>query len=121
MRLTRVLSMADLGFGQDIGMQDGKGDQTVMSFMHDYMRMTAMLGTLRNICDLLPYLPSDTKTRDFKKTCKNMLARRLGMGTSRRDVCSRFLNEDANTGVQFTHQQLGANILLLIIAGSGKC
>jgi hypothetical protein len=35
-------SMADLGFGQDFGMQDGTGDSWYMDYIHDFMRFSAV-------------------------------------------------------------------------------
>jgi cytochrome P450 len=113
--------MADLGFAQDSGMQDGKGDPSYMQFIHDYMRTTATVASLRNLCQLIPYIPSDSDTKEFRRKCENMLENRLAMGKSRRDVFTHLLNEDAVSGLTFTKSQLSSNAQLMIVAGSGGC
>lgn len=110
--------MADLGFGQDFGMQDGKGDPSYMGFIHKYARVTAILGSLRNLCELVPYIPDDPGTKEFRRKGRKMLADRIAMGKSRRDLFSHLLNEDVDSGVQFTYTQLAANSQLMIVAGA---
>ncbi|KAI5776791.1 cytochrome P450 [Geopyxis carbonaria] len=111
--------MADLSFGlPNYGMQDGTGDSTYMGFINAYMRTLAIIGSLRNICQLVPYLPQDAPTTEFKRKTSVMLKNRIAMGKTRKDIFSHLLGEDSESGIKFDVAQLSANAQLIIIAGA---
>jgi hypothetical protein len=100
-------------------MQDDKADPPYMRFLRTYMRATATVSSLRNLCDLLPYLPVDAETQAFKKKGETMLEHRLAMGKTRNDIFSYLLGEDTDSGKGFSRDQLNPNAQLIIVAGTG--
>lgn len=110
--------MADLGFGRDYGMQAGTGDASYMGFMHSYMRTMAILGSLRNLAQLVPFVPSDAATRTFRAKGEKMLTERLTLGNERRDVFSHLLAADVESGMRLSRRELASNAQLVIVAGS---
>ncbi|KAF8253206.1 cytochrome P450 [Wilcoxina mikolae CBS 423.85] len=112
--------MADLGFGRDIGTQDGE-DGSLMEFLRSYLRAVTTIGSLRNLCDMMSILPSGLKSAKsihFQKKSIEMLEHRKRMGKSRADVFTHLLAEDTETGTTFSDAELASNSRLLIVAGS---
>ncbi|KAG0137852.1 cytochrome P450 [Tuber indicum] len=112
--------MADLGFGQrpEESMQSGAGDPSYMDFLHSWMRASTVLTSLRNLCELGAYIPQDTGSKEFNKMGEKMLGTRQKMGKSRQDIFTHLLNEDKESGVNFTQAQLLTNAQMLMVAGS---
>lgn len=82
------------------------------------MRVLSIAGTFRNLMDIFPYIPVDKQAKDFRAKGAKMVNDRTKLGKSREDIFSHLLGEDSETGTKFTPQQLRANALLLIVAGS---
>ncbi|KAF8243368.1 cytochrome P450 [Wilcoxina mikolae CBS 423.85] len=111
--------MADLGFGlDDYGMQEGTGDSSYSDLIYRYMWAVAVVGALRNLCQLLSLLPIDAGVREFQRKRQIIIDNRIKLGTSRRDVFSHLYEGDKQTGTKFTPTELAANAELMIIAGS---
>ncbi|TAQ90512.1 hypothetical protein B7494_g1212 [Chlorociboria aeruginascens] len=108
----------DIGFSYDMGMQDGTGDGAYMNFMHKYMAFAGIVGSLRNIAQLLAYIPENTEVRSYRLNGENILARRQKLGSSRKDIVRHFLNEDSDTGLRFTQKELNSNANLIILGGT---
>lgn len=79
-----------------------------------------VLGCLRNVLDILEYLPKDKQSKNFIKNGNEMFEGRLKMGSSRKDIFSHLLGKDEKTGCKFTKKELLANSTLLVVAGGGK-
>jgi cytochrome P450 len=77
-----------------------------------------MFGSLRNLCQLLIYLPENEDVRVFRTRGEAMLAERQALGTSRKDIFSHLLIADTTTGRAFTQKQLDSTANLIIVAGS---
>jgi cytochrome P450 len=73
---------------------------------------------LRNLCQLLVYLPLSADVKEFNRKNENMLAERQKHGTSEKDIFRHLLGEDSETGTVFTQAQLGTNATLTIIGGT---
>jgi len=110
--------MADLGFGKDTHMQDGTGDSTYMAFLHQYMSTYFAFGSVRNLAEMIPYLPEDAGRKEFIAKGFNMSETRRAQGKSRADVFTHLLGEDSETGTVFSNIQLMSNAQLMIIAGT---
>ncbi|CAZ82560.1 unnamed protein product [Tuber melanosporum] len=112
--------MADLGFGQkpEESMQSGAGDPSYMDFLHGWMRASTVLTSLRNLCELGAYIPQDSESKEFNKLGEKMLGARQRMGKFRQDIFTHLLNEDKESGVNFTQAQLLTNAQMLMVAGS---
>ncbi|KAH8658755.1 high nitrogen upregulated cytochrome P450 monooxygenase-like protein 2 [Tricladium varicosporioides] len=107
--------MADLSFAEDSGMQEGTNTTDHMEFLHAHISKVAFLSQLRNICQLLKYLPIVQKeARDFMARCDAMLKRRLAIGDTRKDIFTHLLSAMP----KFTRDELDANANVIIVAGS---
>lgn len=104
-------SIVDVSFGLTYGLQIGSGDPSYMSFVHRFAHIVASLGTLRNLCDLLPYFRSTADAGKFEGMNESLLTRRLTEGNFKSDVVSYFLPH-------FTPTQLSANTTALVVGGS---
>lgn len=110
--------MADLSFAHDSKMQKGKGDSFYMDFIHKYIAMVGLIGALRPLCQLLPYLPESSEVREFRLRGEALLAGRQSLGSDRKDLFRHLLAEDEETELKFTQAQLNSNANLVIVAGA---
>lgn len=110
--------MADLSFAHDSKMQEGKGDSFYMDFIHKYIAMVGLIGALRPLCQLLPYLPESSEVREFRLRGEALLAGRQKLGSDRKDLFRHLLAEDDETELKFTQAQLNSNANLVIVAGA---
>ncbi|PVH69841.1 cytochrome P450, partial [Cadophora sp. DSE1049] len=112
--------MADLSFAHDAGMQSGTGDNTYMHFIHKYMSAAGVIAVLRNLSQLLIYLPESADVKSFRLRGEALLSARQQLGTTRKDIFSHLLGTDTETStpIKFTQAQLNSNANLIIIAGS---
>ncbi|APA13544.1 hypothetical protein sscle_11g083140 [Sclerotinia sclerotiorum 1980 UF-70] len=110
--------MADLSFSKHAGLQDGTGDNSYMSYIHKYMSFAAMIGALRNIAQLLAYIPETSEIRKFREKGEAMLKERQERGSTYRDVFSYLLSVDSKGGEKFTQKELNSNANLIIVAGT---
>lgn len=81
--------------------------------------MSKIFGSLRNLCELIPYLPEDSEAKAFKEKGLKMLNRRMALGKTRRDVFTYLLGEDEVTGTKFYPSELASNAQLMVVAGAG--
>jgi cytochrome P450 len=91
---------------------------TAQDTIRMHMRRIALIGTMRNVCDITHLLPKPKDKTGFTARGIAMLERRMQMGKTREDVFTHLLGEDSESGVKFTLPQLAANARLMIIAGS---
>ncbi|KAF7914358.1 uncharacterized protein EAF01_000764 [Botrytis porri] len=110
--------MADLSFSKHAGLQDGTGDNSYMSYVHKYMSFGVIIASLRNIAQLLVYMPETTDIRTFREKGEAMLMERQEHGSNYRDIFSYLLSADPDGGEKFTQKELNSNANLIIIAGS---
>ncbi|KAG4441033.1 hypothetical protein IFR05_003488 [Cadophora sp. M221] len=112
--------MADLSFAHDAGMQSGTGDNTYMHFIHKYMSAAGVIAVLRNLSQLLIYLPESADVKSFRLRGEALLSSRQRLGTTRNDIFSHLLGTDteSSTPIKFSQAQLNSNANLIIIAGS---
>jgi len=104
--------MSDLGFGVDEGLQFGGGNREYNDFFKSFLRTAAIMGSLRNLVDILQFAPHDKYMRKFVALTENMIAKRLEIGSRRNDVFTNVLKGP------FSRAQMAANAMLLIAAGS---
>ncbi|KAF4633933.1 hypothetical protein G7Y89_g4190 [Cudoniella acicularis] len=108
-------TMADLAFAQDTGTQEDTSITNHMEFLHSHISKITFISHLRNVCQLLKYMPvSHKEARDFQKRCAAMLRRRISLGNSRKDIFSHLLSASP----KFTPKELDANANVIIVAGS---
>ncbi|PQE04137.1 hypothetical protein CJF31_00003232 [Rutstroemia sp. NJR-2017a BVV2] len=110
--------MTDLGFSIHTGRQDGKGDDTYMSFIHKYMSFIGVVGSLRNFAQLLVLLPETEDVRIFREKGEAMLTQRQNFTSRQKDIFSHLLAEDNESGTKFTQKELDSNAQLVIVAGT---
>ncbi|TGO19003.1 hypothetical protein BTUL_0006g00360 [Botrytis tulipae] len=110
--------MADLSFSKHAGLQDGTGDNSYMSYVHKYMSFAVIIASLRNLAQLLTYMPETSDIRMFREKGERMLMERQEHGSTYRDVFSYLLSADPDGGEKFTQKELNSNANLIIIAGS---
>ncbi|KAM3077399.1 hypothetical protein ACMFMG_006746 [Clarireedia jacksonii] len=110
--------MTDLGFSINTGRQDGKGDDTYMSFIHKYMAFIGIVGSLRNFAQILVLLPELEEIRIFREKGEAMLTMRQNLTSPQKDIFSHLLAEDGESGAKFTQKELNSNAQLVIIAGT---
>ncbi|KAF7948150.1 uncharacterized protein EAE97_003561 [Botrytis byssoidea] len=110
--------MADLSFSKHAGLQDGTGDNSYMSYVHKYMSFAVIIASLRNLAQLLTYMPETSDIRMFREKGERMLMERQEHGSAYRDIFSYLLSADPNGGEEFTQKELNSNANLIIIAGS---
>ncbi|KAF7876990.1 uncharacterized protein EAF02_008210 [Botrytis sinoallii] len=110
--------MADLSFSKHAGLQDGTGDNSYMSYIHKYMTFAVIIGSLRNLAQLLTYMPETSDVRMFREKGETMLMERQERGSTYQDVFSYLLSADSGSGEKFTQKELNSNANLIIIAGS---
>ncbi|KAH7360828.1 cytochrome P450 [Rhexocercosporidium sp. MPI-PUGE-AT-0058] len=112
--------MADLSFAHDARMQSGTGDNTYMHFIHKYMSAAGVIAVLRNLSQLLIYLPESADLKSFRLRGEALLSARQRLGTTRNDIFSHLLGTDTKTStpIKFTQAQLNSNANLIIVAGS---
>lgn len=77
-----------------------------------------MVAALRNLCQLLPYLPVTADLKAFRKKGEAMLAERQNSRTANQDLFQHLLAKDSESGCRFTQAELTANAHLAIFAGS---
>ncbi|KUJ09935.1 high nitrogen upregulated cytochrome P450 monooxygenase-like protein 2 [Mollisia scopiformis] len=106
--------MADLAFAHNAGMQDGTRQNDYMGFIHKYMATVVMLGALRPLHALLPYLPKTADIEAHRQRGLALLSSRLKLGKTRKDLFTHLLDADAT----FTSEQLYSNSSMIIIAGT---
>ena len=80
--------------------------------------MRKVVGSLRNLCQLIVYLPYSSDLKEFRKKGDQMLENRQKLGSSRKDVFRHLLAEDSETSCKFTQAELNSNANLLIVAGA---
>ncbi|KAF7890487.1 hypothetical protein EAF00_008802 [Botryotinia globosa] len=110
--------MADLSFSKHAGLQDGTGDNSYMSYVHKYMSFAVIIASLRNLAQLLTYMPETSDIRMFREKGERMLMERQEHGSTYRDIFSYLLSADPDGGEKFTQKELNSNANLIIIAGS---
>ncbi|TGO42003.1 hypothetical protein BHYA_0013g00060 [Botrytis hyacinthi] len=110
--------MADLSFSKHAGLQAGTGDNSYMSYVHKYMSFAVMIASLRNLAQLLTYMPETSDIRMFREKGERMLMERQERGSTYRDIFSYLLSADPYGGEKFTQKELNSNANLIIIAGS---
>ncbi|KAF5870852.1 putative benzoate 4-monooxygenase cytochrome p450 protein [Botrytis fragariae] len=110
--------MADLSFSKHAGLQDGTGDNSYMSYVHKYMSFAVIIASLRNLAQLLTYMPETSDVRMFRERGERMLMERQEHGSTYRDIFSYLLSADPYGGEKFTQKELNSNANLIIIAGS---
>ncbi|KAF7854777.1 hypothetical protein EAF04_010345 [Stromatinia cepivora] len=110
--------MADLSFSKHAGLQDGTGDNSYMSFIHKYMSFAGIVGALRNLAQLLAYIPETYEIRTFREKGETMLKERQERGSTYRDIFSYLLSADPEGGEKFTQKELNSNANLIIVAGA---
>ncbi|TGO50103.1 hypothetical protein BOTNAR_0406g00050 [Botryotinia narcissicola] len=115
--------MADLSFSKHAGLQDGTGDNSYISYVHKYMSFAVLtyeriIASLRNLAQLLTYMPETSDIRMFREKGERMLMERQEHGSTYRDIFSYLLSADPNGGEKFTQKELNSNANLVIIAGS---
>ncbi|TEY38627.1 hypothetical protein BOTCAL_0481g00020 [Botryotinia calthae] len=110
--------MADLSFSKHSGLQDGTGDNSYMSYVHKYLSFSVIIASLRNLAQLLIYVPETFDVRTFREKGEKMLMERQEHGSTYRDIFSYLLSADSNGGEKFTQKELNSNANLIIIAGS---
>jgi len=110
--------MADICFSNDGGLQDGTGDTSYMDGIHAFVMSLSVIGNLRNLCQLVPYIPATPTVKTFRAKNAAMLAARQKLGTTKKDMFTHLLAEDSETGCVFTQTQLNANANFIIPAGS---
>lgn len=129
-----ITSMADLSFSKHAGLQDGTGDNSYMSYVHKYMSFAVVgnyrlymssqltheqiIASLRNLAQLLTYMPETSDVRMFREKGERMLMERQEHGSTYRDIFSYLLSADPDGGGKFTQKELNSNANLIIIAGS---
>jgi cytochrome P450 len=77
-----------------------------------------MLGSLRNVSQLILYLPESSEVKTYRLKGEAMLAERQKFGSTKRDIFRHLLAEDSETGSKFTQGELNSNANLIIIAGT---
>ncbi|CZR65232.1 related to pisatin demethylase cytochrome P450 [Phialocephala subalpina] len=114
--------MADLSFAQDSGMQDGTRVNDYMEFLHKYMAAIVILGNLRPLLALMPYLPVSADVKAHRRRCQDMLAERVKLGKTRKDIFTHLLDPEidppAGKSTMFTPGELDSNANLMVIAGA---
>ncbi|KAM0150606.1 hypothetical protein ACHAQE_008383 [Botrytis cinerea] len=110
--------MADLSFSKHSGLQDGTGDNSYMSYVHKYLSFSVIIASLRNLAQLLTYMPETFDVRTFREKGEKMLMERQEHGSTYRDIFSYLLSTDSDGGDKFTQKELNSNANLIIIAGS---
>ncbi|EMR83706.1 hypothetical protein ACHAP3_003026 [Botrytis cinerea] len=110
--------MADLSFSKHSGLQDGTGDNSYMSYVHKYLSFSVIIASLRNLAQLLTYMPETFDVRTFREKGEKMLMERQEHGSTYRDIFSYLLSTDSDGGEKFTQKELNSNANLIIIAGS---
>ncbi|TGO51495.1 hypothetical protein BCON_0160g00200 [Botryotinia convoluta] len=110
--------MAGLSFSKHAGLQDGIGDNSYMSYVHKYMSFGVIIASLRNVAQLLFYMPEMSDIRTFREKGERMLMERQERGSNYRDIFSYLLSADPDGGEKFTQKELNSNANLIIIAGS---
>lgn len=76
------------------------------------------MGSLRNLCQLLIYLPESADLKEYKSWGDKLLEDRQKLGTSRKDIFRHLLAEDSETKSSFTQGQLNSNANLAIVTGA---
>ncbi|KAE8441592.1 hypothetical protein EG329_004641 [Mollisiaceae sp. DMI_Dod_QoI] len=114
--------MSDLSFAHDAGMQDGKQENDYMDFIHKYMAIITVIGSLRPIHKFLPYLPVGADVKAHRLRTETLHSNRLKLGKTRKDIFTHLLDAemDAPEGrtSMFTPAELYCNSNVLIIAGA---
>ncbi|KAI9651077.1 hypothetical protein NHQ30_001114 [Ciborinia camelliae] len=110
--------MADLSFSKHAGLQDGTGDNSYMSYIHKYMSFAGVAGSLRNLAQLLAYIPETPEIKIFREKGEAMLSERQERGSTYRDIFSYLLSADPEGGERFTQKEMNANAQLIIVAGT---
>jgi len=77
-----------------------------------------VVGSLRNLCQLLLYFPETADLKAFREKGEAMLAERQQLGTTTRDIFHHLLAQDSESGCQFTQAELNSNANLAIVAGA---
>lgn len=114
--------MADLSFAQDTGMQEGTRVNDYMEFIHKYMATIIVIGNLRPLLELLPYLPMSADVKAHQRRSQAMLSERVRLGKTRKDIFTHLLDPDIEPppgkSVMFTPGELDSNANLMVIAGA---
>jgi hypothetical protein len=133
--------MADLGFAHDAGMQEGRGQNDYMEFIHKYMAsfVVGLLNpsqyrsiltsfgirrlALRPLHKPLLYLPQSKDLKIHHARGQALLSHRLKLGTKRKDLFTHLLEANetvASSGrkVMFTPAELYSNSSMVTIAGT---
>lgn len=88
--------------------------------MHQFMSMVAFLGGLRDLMDILSYLPLPPIWGRFRKLQITLLKARMEMGAdARKDVYSELIR-DPDTGAERAMDDILADLDLVVVAGSGE-
>lgn len=78
-----------------------------------------MVGSLRNLSQLLAYLPEASEVKMFRLKWESLVNERQKLGGSaKRDIYRHLLGEDSETGSRFSQAELYSNANLAIIAGA---
>jgi cytochrome P450 family 628 len=76
------------------------------------------VGSLRNLCQLLIYLPQSADLKEFRLKGDKLLEERQKLGSSRKDIFRHLLAEDSETQCGFTQAELNSNANLAIVTGA---
>ncbi len=85
------------------------------------LRAIKVVGALRNLAQLLVYLPETADVKAFRLRGEALLAKRQLLGTTRKDIFSHLLATDQSingSSVKFTQAQLNSNANIIIVAGA---
>jgi cytochrome P450 len=81
-------------------------------------QFSQVIGSLRNLAQLLVLLPETEDIRIFRKKGEAMLTQRQNFTSPQKDIFSHLLAEDSESGTKFTQKELNSNAVLVIVAGT---
>jgi len=82
------------------------------------MFFVGIVGSLRNLAQLLIYIPETSDIRTFREKGETMLSDRQKLVSTHQDIFSYLLSADPEGGGKFTQKELNSNANLIIVAGA---
>lgn len=73
---------------------------------------------MRNLCQLIPYLPKPSSIRRFNILATKLVEDRKALGTNRKDIFTYLYEAEDDKGSKLTHEELNTNSRITISAGS---